>query len=83
MPNEITLSVDGRQVTVDKGTVVAVAIAKAGVERFRNSFSGQSRGPLCGMGLCFECRVTINDQPHCRSCQTICQQGMEVKTTDE
>jgi len=41
---------------------------------------GEARGPLCGMGLCFECRVSINGQPHCRSCLTLCEPGMEVRT---
>jgi sarcosine oxidase subunit alpha len=43
---------------------------------------GESRGPLCGMGICMECRVTINGQPHCRSCQTLCEEGMEVRTDE-
>ncbi len=29
-----------------------------------------------------ECRVTINGQPHCRSCQTLCEEGMEVRTDE-
>jgi sarcosine oxidase subunit alpha len=32
------------------------------------------------MGICFECRVTIDGRAHCRSCQVICQAGMEVAT---
>ncbi len=36
---------------------------------FRLSVTGEARAPLCGMGICFECRVTINGQAHSRSCQ--------------
>jgi sarcosine oxidase subunit alpha len=82
MPKDIQLSINGKPVVVTTGTVVAAAIAQAGVTRFRRSVSGQARGPLCGMGTCMECRVTINGQPHSRSCQTLCVDGMEV-TTDE
>ena len=78
---EIQLTVNGRAVSVPKGSVVAAAIAIAGVDTYRHSVSGESRAPLCGMGICFECRVTINDQAHCLSCQTLCENGMRVVTT--
>jgi D-hydroxyproline dehydrogenase subunit gamma len=82
MSKDIQLSINGKPVVVAPGTVVAAAIARAGVIRFRRSVSGHARGPLCGMGTCMECRVTINGQPHSRSCQTVCIEGMEVITDD-
>ena len=80
MTEPVTISVNGKPVTVAAGTVVAAAVAQAGVTRFRRSVQGEARGPLCGMGLCFECRVSINGQPHRRSCLTLCEPGMEVHT---
>jgi sarcosine oxidase subunit alpha len=80
MPERVTITVNGQPVSVPAGTIVAAAVAAAGVTRFRASVDGQSRGPLCGMGVCFECRVTIDGQPHCRSCLTVCEAGMEVRT---
>jgi D-hydroxyproline dehydrogenase subunit gamma len=82
MSEGITLRINGRKVTVPEGTVVAAAVALAGETRFRRSVLGEPRTPLCGMGICMECRVTINGQAHSRSCQTPCEPGMEV-TTDE
>lgn len=79
MPNEIILTVNGSQVTVLPGTTVAVAVVLSG-QPCRMSVSGEPRGPLCGMGICFECRVTIDGRPHCRSCQIACQPGMRVTT---
>jgi sarcosine oxidase subunit alpha len=70
-------------VTVPKGTMVSAAVALAGVDAFRKSVSGQPRGPLCGMGICLECRVTIDGLPHCRSCQILCRPGMEVQTGED
>ncbi len=78
----IQLRVNGISVAVAPGTVVAAAIAQAGVTRFRRSVAGEARAPLCGMGICFECRVTINGQEHSRSCTTLCAEGMEVRTDD-
>jgi sarcosine oxidase subunit alpha len=67
---------------VDEGTTVAAAISNAGAQCFRTSATGELRGPLCGMGICFECRVTIDDIGHQRSCTVVAAEGMEV-VTDE
>ncbi len=75
----VTLSVNGSPVTVLAGATVAVAVAIAG-HACRTSVSGELRGPLCGMGICFECRVSIDGIAHCRSCQILCKPGMEVTT---
>ena len=80
MPDGIALRVNGAPVTVPAGAMVSTAIALAGVATFRRSITGEPRGPLCGMGICFECRVTIDGREQCRSCQILCQPGMEVRT---
>jgi predicted molibdopterin-dependent oxidoreductase YjgC len=76
----IEILVNGRAVRVRPGTTVASALVGAGVSAFRRSVSGEPRGPVCGMGVCFECRVTIDGVPHRLSCQTPCASGMEVRT---
>jgi D-hydroxyproline dehydrogenase subunit gamma len=76
----ITLTVNNISVTVEEGTTVAAAISNSGITEFRNSVSGESRGPVCGMGICFECRVAIGGVPHVRSCNVIAAEGMEVVT---
>jgi sarcosine oxidase subunit alpha len=82
MPDHITLSVNDKELTVPQGTLLVTALAQAGITRFCRSVSGQPRMPLCGMGTCFECCVTINGRAHQRSCQILCRQGMEVRTDD-
>jgi predicted molibdopterin-dependent oxidoreductase YjgC len=82
MNQSVNIQVNGKTVTVPAGTVVAAAVARAGVTRFRRSVSGQARGPLCGMGICMECQVTINGERHCRSCARLCVQGMNVRTDE-
>jgi sarcosine oxidase subunit alpha len=76
----VTLSVNGKTVSLPRGSVVAAAVAQAGVAAFGTSVSHEPRGPLCGMGVCFECCVTINGKEYCRSCLTLCEEGMEVQT---
>jgi D-hydroxyproline dehydrogenase subunit gamma len=82
MNNAVELRINGKPVTVPTGTIVAAAIALANVSTFRKSVLQQPRGPLCGMGICMECRVRINGKPHCRSCQTLCEPGMEILTDE-
>ncbi len=82
MSEKVTLSINGQAISVEAGTLVAAALAQAGQTGFRRSVSGAARGPLCGMGTCFECRVTIDGQPGRRSCLTVCQEQMEVCTDD-
>lgn len=76
----LRLTVDGKPVNVRPGTMVSAAVAIAGAPRFRRSVSGQPRAPLCGMGICFECRVTIDGRAHAKSCQIPCREGMQVRT---
>lgn len=82
MPDTTTLSVNGERVLVAAGSTVATAVARAGAWSFRRSVMGQPRAPLCGMGICFECRVTINGQRHARSCQIVCLDAMDVRTDE-
>ena len=79
MPRLITVRVNGESVEVPLGSTVAVAVMMAETA-CRRSVTGELRGPLCGMGICFECRVTIGEDTYCRSCQVLCQPGMEVST---
>ena len=80
MAETVMLTINGASVTMPEGSMVAAAIVKSGVYAFRRSATGELRGPLCGMGICFECRVTIDGEAHCRSCQTVCENGMDVRT---
>lgn len=81
MLDQLTLTVNGKAVSAPIGSSVAIAVALAG-DICRYSITGQPRAPLCGMGICLECRVTIDGEPHCRSCQILCTPGMDVRTSD-
>lgn len=82
MTDLVQLKINGKEISVPAGTVLAAAIARAGVTQFRRSVLDQPRGPLCGMGICMECRVTINGKAQCRSCQIVCEPGIEVQTDE-
>lgn len=77
---EITITIDGVSMRVPEGATVAAALLAAGRFAFRRSPGGEPRGPLCGMGVCFECRVTIDGRAHERACQLLCRDHMQVTT---
>jgi predicted molibdopterin-dependent oxidoreductase YjgC len=81
MTDAITVTVDGRALDVRPGTLVAAAVELAAPGRgARVSPGGSRRQPLCGMGVCGECRVTVDGRAHRLGCQTACAPGMEILT---
>lgn len=75
----MTVFINDCALTVQAGTSVAAAIALAGNPVTRRSITGMLRAPLCGIGICQECRVTIDGQPHQLACQTQCAPQMRVR----
>ena len=80
MPDGVAVSLNGKTLSVPPGTTVAAAVYIGGGSGFRRSVSGEPRGPLCGMGICFECRVTVDGVRHVKSCQMLCKHGMQIST---
>lgn len=80
MPERLVIQIDRRRVEVPAGSTVAAAILASGLNLTRRSVTGQPRGPVCGMGICYECRVTIDGLAHRLGCQTLCREGMEIFT---
>lgn len=79
----LRLVIDGVEVEAAAGTSVAAAILNRGgaaAWHVRRSVSGAARGPLCGMGICFECRATVDGLTHVKTCQLPVRAGMEVRT---
>jgi D-hydroxyproline dehydrogenase subunit gamma len=82
MPEAISVSVNGASVTVPSGATALAAILSAGAPSVRRSVSGEPRGPLCSMGVCFECRATVNRRRYSRTCQIVCEPGMDIRTDE-
>jgi len=81
MTDAITVTVDGRALDVRPGTMVAAAVELAAPGRgARVAPGGSRRQPVCGMGVCGECRVTVDGRAHRLGCQTACAPGMEILT---
>lgn len=78
MSATVRIIVNGTEHRVPEGVSLAAALLNAGHPTFRISVGGEPRGPVCGMGTCFECRVTIDGVPGRRSCLVPVREGMRV-----
>lgn len=81
---KISLIVDGRQIDACQGETVASALLAAGITTLRLSAKrAEPRSVYCGMGVCYECLVTINGVHAQRACVTPAEDGMVVETCKE
>lgn len=80
MSESIEIVLNGRALAVDAGSTVAAALLTAGESAFRVSSSGEPRAALCGMGICYECRLTIDGIEQRRACLVRVRPGMRVET---
>ncbi|MBB5057943.1 sarcosine oxidase subunit alpha [Granulicella aggregans] len=78
-PARVTVWLNGTSIEVPEGTMASAVFLVFGVP-CRASVTGEQRTALCGMGICFECRATVDGAPHRRTCQLPCREGMRLET---
>lgn len=79
---DTTLVFEGRNVNCCAGDTVAAALVATGELSLRQSSCGE-RGVFCGIGVCQECRVTIDGRAGRLACMTTVQDGMRVERSPE
>jgi len=78
-----SITVNGQSVEAYPGESVATVLAAAGYRAFRaTDASAAPRGIFCGMGICFDCLVTVDGLPNQRACMTEARAGCEVRVRD-
>lgn len=78
-----TVTFDDRAIDALPGQTVAAALWAAGVTAWRTTRrSGEPRGVFCGIGVCFDCLVTVNDRPNQRACLVRAQPGDVIRTQE-
>ena len=81
---QITVQIDGQAVTAYDGETIAAVLLAAGIRIFRHApKTSQPRGLYCGMGICYDCLVTVNGEPNIRACLTPVTNGMLIETRSE
>ena len=67
----IQFEFDGQKYQALQGDSIASALLASGIRTLRYSNrEGQPRGLYCGIGHCYECRLTVNGTPSIRACIT-------------
>ena len=79
----LNLRINGKPVTAYTGETLFAVLLAEGIRTLRlpiKNHTKAARGGFCGMGVCQECRVTIDGMPDRRACMTEVREGMEVET---
>lgn len=76
--NSVTISVNGLEVLAYAGETVHAALLASGFQTLRRA-GQEPRGVFCGMGVCYDCLITVNGRPRQRACMTLVHDQMEIK----
>ena len=77
------ISVDGRDLSALPGQTIAAVLWQAGISSWRRTRGdGRPRGVFCGIGVCFDCLVTVNGRPNQRACLVPARPGDVVRTQE-
>lgn len=78
-----TFEFDGRAVPFAAGQTVGAALVATGVRSWRRTrLHSRPRGIFCGIGVCFDCLVTIDGRPNQRACIVVADAGMAVHSQE-
>ncbi|MEV6132986.1 (2Fe-2S)-binding protein [Streptomyces violaceusniger] len=73
------LTFDGATVTALPGQSVGAALVAAGIVAWRTTRrEGRPRGLFCGIGVCFDCLITVDGRPGQRACLVPARDGMRL-----
>jgi hypothetical protein len=77
----IDIIVDGQHLSVFTGETLAAALLAAGKRALRKTTRrSAARGLYCGIGVCFDCVMTVDGRPNVRTCQIEVRPGMRVES---
>lgn len=80
---QLTLSIDGQQVTAERGESVAAVLLRQAEPTCRNTpVHGSPRAPFCMMGVCFDCMATVDGAASTQTCLVAVEQDMCVERQD-
>ena len=79
MSTTFQFSFEGNAIIAREGQSVAAALLEAGERCLRIDEAGNAKGAVCGIGVCWECRCTIDGVHDLRACMTEARPGMIVR----
>jgi D-hydroxyproline dehydrogenase subunit alpha len=82
MNSEAAITFDGQRVPLRPGQSIGAALVSAGIRSWRTTRKdGRPRGMFCGIGICYDCLVTVDNLPNQRACLTPARPGMQVRSS--
>jgi predicted molibdopterin-dependent oxidoreductase YjgC len=80
LPRLVAVTVDGHEIALPEGEMLAAALLAAGYDELNDSIvEGAPRGPFCLMGSCFQCIAEIDGQPQVRTCRVPVRAGLRLR----
>lgn len=77
----IELTINGQKALAYEGELVSTVLQAEGITIFaRKQTTGRPSGVYCGMGVCYDCLVTIDGINNIRACQTFASDKMAIET---
>ncbi|MDA3644497.1 (2Fe-2S)-binding protein [Saccharopolyspora indica] len=78
---EFSVEVDGKRVVAKPGQTVAAVLMTIGRTSWHSTRQhGKPRGLFCGIGVCFDCLLVVNEVPDVRACQRVVAPGDVIRT---
>jgi D-hydroxyproline dehydrogenase subunit gamma len=75
---KIEFYVNGNPISAYQGETMHTALLASGYLQLRKSKKNHPRSVFCGMGVCYDCLITINGMPNQRACMTTVTEGAKV-----
>jgi len=75
----VTITVNGARVEARADALLGAVLHRADAVLRHTPQSGAPRGLFCGMGVCFDCLVTVDGRSGVRACVTRVHDGMRVE----
>ncbi|MCW2287190.1 2Fe-2S iron-sulfur cluster protein [Leucobacter luti] len=81
-PMQPAATFNGAPLTAAPGATIAAALIGSGRQSWRTTRGGAARGLFCGIGVCFDCIVTIDGESGQRACMIPLANGMTITSAD-
>lgn len=81
---KITFLYNGKKIDAYEGETIAAALHASGIKTLSKSLKYlRPRGFFCGIGKCSSCLMNVNGIPNVRTCITLAEDGMVVKSQEK
>lgn len=82
-PETFDVDFDGRRLPARAGQSVGSVLTEAGVSSWRTTRVGhRPRGLFCGIGVCYDCLITVDGVPGQRACLVPARPRMQLSSDD-